>query len=450
MKRSNRVGSRWRRTVSFALAATCSAALVAACSSSGDGGKGNSVTITLEGPNQWTDSGSSFGPAWEDLVKAFEKTEPGIKVKTVAMPIKTFSQTISTQLSAGTAPELVFNQAVYQPYMVHHLDTELQQPNPYVEGNAKWMDVFEPTLFSKDVPAALDGEGHLNYIPLNVFATGLFYNKDAFAKAGVTAPVKTFAELMTACQKLDDAGYTPLAMDASDFAVVVFTHALADMLLDKYYDGLNEFTPAGEPGQSTQITKKDWVKAVLTKEISTSTPEVVEVLKLLKQLYGTCATKNWSGIASTSGAMTNPRDFVSGKAAMTLGTDYAPTLLGKADFGYAAMPLPTVTTESSSLAQGVAARYGASVGGTSYMIPSTTKGAKLKAAVKFLQFVSALRLGTYWPGAPAGVTLVGLYDGYLLGSKSLDEQKGYLQSMWKKWADLQVTTFKWQSEPWAK
>lgn len=84
------------------------AMVVSACGGSTDSGKpGDKVTITLSGPNQWNSSGSSFGKPWEELVAAFEAKEPNIKVKTVVLPLNSFGQTISTQLAAGTASELV-------------------------------------------------------------------------------------------------------------------------------------------------------------------------------------------------------------------------------------------------------------------------------------------------------------------------------------------------------
>ena len=62
------------------------------------------TTITLEGPNQWTQSGSSFGAPWDQLVAEFKKVT-GVTVKTDVLPAATFFSVESTQLSAGTAPD---------------------------------------------------------------------------------------------------------------------------------------------------------------------------------------------------------------------------------------------------------------------------------------------------------------------------------------------------------
>lgn len=57
------------------------------------------------------------------------------------------------------------------------------------------------------------GGGTLKSIPYqpNVFA--FFYNKAIFEEAGVTAVPATWAELDAACQKIKDAGYTPITCD---------------------------------------------------------------------------------------------------------------------------------------------------------------------------------------------------------------------------------------------
>jgi multiple sugar transport system substrate-binding protein len=56
----------------------------------------------------------------------------------------------------------------------------------------------------------------------------------------------------------------------------------------------------------------------------------------------------------------------------------------------------------------------------------------------------------YPPSGPPGTTTVDLYDGYLLGTKSLDQEQSYLQDMWNKGVAYTVTTNKWTNGSWAK
>lgn len=64
------------------------------------------------------------------------------------------------------------------------------------------------------LPAAVRGwAGSLVEIPYQPYTSGIFYNKAAFEAAGITAEPATWAEFLDVCQKLKDAGYTPLAQD---------------------------------------------------------------------------------------------------------------------------------------------------------------------------------------------------------------------------------------------
>ena len=85
--------------------------------------------------------------------------------------------------------------------MVYHLDEDLKKPNPYVPGNKAWIDLYDPKYFTMTQSNVIDTEGHTNFVPFNLFTAGVYYNVDAFAKAGVEAPIKTFADLLGAAKK---------------------------------------------------------------------------------------------------------------------------------------------------------------------------------------------------------------------------------------------------------
>ena len=72
-----------------------------------------------------------------------------------------------------------------------------------------WMDTFSSE-------AVLSGGkyGDDYYaVPLNIAAACVFYNTEMFDAAGVTVP-STWTEFLDACQKLQDAGYTPISISA--------------------------------------------------------------------------------------------------------------------------------------------------------------------------------------------------------------------------------------------
>lgn len=82
-------------------------------------------------------------------------------------------------------------------------------------------------------------EGHLNSIVEQPNVGGIFYDKDAFDKAGITEEPKTWDEFLDACQKLKDAGIAPLAQD-STYADFTFYHTLVRYLGEDKIAELNQ------------------------------------------------------------------------------------------------------------------------------------------------------------------------------------------------------------------
>lgn len=78
---------------------------------------------------------------------------------------------------------------------------------PYLD--AEWKGSFTgDSVFSQ----MTYGDG-IYAVPLNIAAACVFYNTEMFEKAGVTVPT-TWEEMLAACQKLQDAGYTPISISA--------------------------------------------------------------------------------------------------------------------------------------------------------------------------------------------------------------------------------------------
>ena len=74
-------------------------------------------------------------------------------------------------------------------------------------------DGWKDTFTSDAVFAGGTYSDGIYAVPLNIAAACVFYNTEMFEKAGAEVP-KTFDELLTSCQKLQDAGYTPITISA--------------------------------------------------------------------------------------------------------------------------------------------------------------------------------------------------------------------------------------------
>ena len=73
--------------------------------------------------------------------------------------------------------------------------------------------VWKDTFTSDAVFAGGTYSDGIYAVPLNIAAACVFYNTEMFEDAGAAVP-KTFSELLDACQKLQDKGYTPITISA--------------------------------------------------------------------------------------------------------------------------------------------------------------------------------------------------------------------------------------------
>ncbi len=85
-----------------------------------------------------------------------------------------------------------------------------------------WKDTFtSDAVFAGGTYGDEGGDGAGIYaVPLNIAAACVFYNTEMFADAGAEVP-KTFSELLDACQKLQDKGYTPITISAGTAEKVI-------------------------------------------------------------------------------------------------------------------------------------------------------------------------------------------------------------------------------------
>ncbi len=73
---------------------------------------------------------------------------------------------------------------------------------------SQWYGNFTEGIFER-----ITYDGKIMAIPTNFAAACVFYNTDIFKKAGVEVP-KTYDELLAACKKIKEAGYTPISCSA--------------------------------------------------------------------------------------------------------------------------------------------------------------------------------------------------------------------------------------------
>lgn len=130
------------------------------------------------------------------LAEEYEK-ETGVKVQVETHGGgEDYGALLKAEIASGSEPEIFNNGgfAALVPYMDRATDLS-DQP---------WVSSLIPT---SKIPTTVDGK--LYGLPMNVEGYGLIYNKDLFAKAGITEEPKTLPQLKDAAAKLKAAGITP-------------------------------------------------------------------------------------------------------------------------------------------------------------------------------------------------------------------------------------------------
>lgn len=187
-----------RRPLAALTAAVCTALLASACTGTNSGGgddgsaAGKDVTITFW--HGWSQDNEV--KAINDNVAAFEKAHPNIHVKVVGN-IADDKAEQALRAGGADAPDVVssFSTDNVGKFCSSHVWTDLK---PLLQKDG--VDA------AKTFPAAMlkysQYQGDQCALPLLGDAYGLYYNKTAFAAAGITAPPKTFSEFAADAVKL--------------------------------------------------------------------------------------------------------------------------------------------------------------------------------------------------------------------------------------------------------
>ncbi|MFB7454155.1 ABC transporter substrate-binding protein [Streptomyces sp. NPDC056194] len=189
---------RIRRTALIGAAALTSIAVVTGCSGSGTGtDSAGHVTITYMLPSSWASV-----PGFQDNVHAWEK-KTGNTVTLTPVPDANYDSLVQARIAAKSGVDIFAGQ-----------DTAKDKAAIMRPAKGPWLERLNP-----DVRKAItEPDGTVWGTPSadGLNATGVIYNKDVFAKAGITKPPATLAEFQSDLQKVKDAGVTPLYLSGKD------------------------------------------------------------------------------------------------------------------------------------------------------------------------------------------------------------------------------------------
>ena len=178
----------------MAVAVVTAAALgLAGCGSeSGSGGDGENVSLELLVPLY----GDKTKPYWEQLVKDFEAANSNIDVKLETQSWDDIYTVLDTKIQNNKAPDILELDAAGPAYgsqdMLYKAE-EIVSPETYAD--------IEPSFIDS---AKIDGVAY--GVPSVASTRALFYNKTLFQQAGISAPPKTWDELLDAAKKISALG----------------------------------------------------------------------------------------------------------------------------------------------------------------------------------------------------------------------------------------------------
>ncbi|WP_410668093.1 ABC transporter substrate-binding protein [Amycolatopsis sp. cmx-4-68] len=223
------------------LAVTTGAALVACSGGTNATSSGDNKTLSLAS----VDQGSV-----EDVVKAFEAANPGVKVNFTTGGADQFQQQIRTQLSSGTAPDVM---SVW-PGNGNPATVTVLAKGGYLRdlSDQPWAAKF-PKVVS-DV-AQYEGKSYDAIYGIN--GIGAIYNQEAMTKAALAAPT-TWTELLAFCRAAKEKGTPAFALGIQDnWVTQVALYPLAATLV---YGPDRDFEKKMAAGQ-TSFASSPWAAA---------------------------------------------------------------------------------------------------------------------------------------------------------------------------------------------
>jgi raffinose/stachyose/melibiose transport system substrate-binding protein len=282
------MNDKFRRQLAALTVASAMVAL-AACSpsssSSGSGGSGDSAdnkNVTLSVWSWRTEDVAAYNAIFD----AYEKEHPGTKVDFKAFKNTEYNLILTTGLAGSGGPDVAQVRSYGQ-----------LQPTIASKSLLPLDSVVDLSSWDANVVKSAKGktDGKLYAVPLAQQTLQMYYNKDVFAKNGLTPPT-TWAQFMAVNDKLKQAGVVPMAVGAKDSWTLPMLH---QVLAAPRFGG-STFETAVTTGKKT-FNDPDWVASV-------------DVVKRLQPYLPESAV----GVAYTDAQIL----FTSGKAAMFPGGSF--------------------------------------------------------------------------------------------------------------------------------
>ena len=151
----------------------------------------------------------------QELADAFNKAYEGkyyLDVEWVLETEEEYRQNLKRMNVTGTLPAVIYDVCTVPSfYQMMVEEGRLTDLTPYLEEDEAWMAEIEPAVLKGCTYE--DGKVYLGPISTAAFTcSGMFYNEELFAQAGIESFPTTWEEFYACCDKLKEKGITPLAL----------------------------------------------------------------------------------------------------------------------------------------------------------------------------------------------------------------------------------------------
>jgi multiple sugar transport system substrate-binding protein len=186
-----------RRLFATAAAAAAVVLAIAACggssNSGGSGGSGGKVTLKLVAADYGTGPSNTSAKYWQGIADAFHKANPSISVKVTVVPWTNFDNEIQTAVQNHNYPDITegdYFSAFAQQGLLYPASKVLSDQSDLLPVFAK-QGTYNGTQYG---------------MPFTTSSRTLFYNKQMFAKAGISSAPTTWSEIQSDAAKIKAKG----------------------------------------------------------------------------------------------------------------------------------------------------------------------------------------------------------------------------------------------------
>jgi len=155
--------------------------------------------------NSTTGDGKAF---WAKTVADFEAANPNVKINVQAIQNEDMDGKLQTALNSGAPPDIFMARGGGKLADIVAADQVMDLSNN--------IDPATKAAVSEGVLNAFTVDGKLYGMPTAVLPGGMYYSKDLYKKAGITATPKSIDDLNAAVGKLKGANVEPIALGAKD------------------------------------------------------------------------------------------------------------------------------------------------------------------------------------------------------------------------------------------